>query len=117
MDALHTSEFGNLYWINGLMVLNSRMPLIRCLFNRRFVLIATVMILGAVLGIASSADSATPSEFEHWEFKVEGVTREALAYVPPTAKEKLTPVVFVFHGHGGHAQNAARMFEMERNWP
>lgn len=76
-----------------------------------------VLLLGAVLGIAQNAASATHSEFERWEFKVEGVSREALAYIPPTAKEKPTPVVFVFHGHGGRAQSAARTFAMNRNWP
>jgi polyhydroxybutyrate depolymerase len=76
-----------------------------------------VVLLGAALGIAQDADSATPNGFEHWDFKVDGVNREALAYIPPSAKEKLTPVVFVFHGHGGRAQNVARMFAMNRHWP
>jgi len=96
------------------------MPLIRYLANRCPVLAAMLLHLGAAFGIAQDADTATSStssEFEHWEFKVDGVSREALAYVPATAKEKLTPVVFVFHGHGGRAQNAARMFAMNRNWP
>jgi polyhydroxybutyrate depolymerase len=93
------------------------MPIIRYLANRSFVLVAMVMVLGAALGIAQSADSARPAGFEHWEFKVDGVSREALAYIPPTAKGKLTPVAFVFHGHGGRTQNAARMFAMNRDWP
>jgi len=93
------------------------MPLIRYLANRCFVLAAMVVLLGASFGVAQNAESATSSEFEHWEFKVEGVVREALAYIPSTAKEKPTPVVFVFHGHGGRAQNAARMFGMNRHWP
>jgi polyhydroxybutyrate depolymerase len=92
------------------------MPLTRNLAGR-FVLAAMVLLLGAVFGIAQNADSATPSGFEHWEFKVEGISREAFAFIPPTAKEKSTPVVFVFHGHGGRAQNAAYMFAMNRNWP
>jgi len=93
------------------------MPPIRYLANRRFVLTAVLVLLGTALGTAQNAESATPPDFEHWEFTVDGVSREALAYIPATAKEKLTPVVFVFHGHGGRAQNAARMFAMNRNWP
>jgi polyhydroxybutyrate depolymerase len=93
------------------------MPLILSLANR-CVLFATILLLAtARFAIGQSPNSATHSEFEHWEFKVDGVRREALAYIPPTAKEKATPVVFVFHGHGGQAQNAARMFEMNRHWP
>jgi polyhydroxybutyrate depolymerase len=66
-------------------------------------------------GIAQNTD--TPSGFERWEFQVDGVSREALAFVPPGAKEKETPVIFVFHGHGGQSRNAVRMFAMNRNWP
>jgi polyhydroxybutyrate depolymerase len=81
-------------------------------------LVAILLFAGATFGAAENSDSAPIAfEFEHWEFKVDGVTRGALAYVPPTAKEKPTPVVFVFHGHGGRAQNAARMFAMNRHWP
>jgi polyhydroxybutyrate depolymerase len=81
------------------------------------VIASIVLLLGAALGIAQNANSETASEFEHWEFKVDGVTREALAYIPAAAKEKQTPVVFVFHGHGGRAQNATRTFAMNRQWP
>lgn len=93
------------------------MPLSRYCANRCIVLAATVLLLGAALGIAKDADTATSSDFERWEFKVDGISREALAYIPASAKEKPTPIVFVFHGHGGRAQNAARMFAMNRHWP
>jgi polyhydroxybutyrate depolymerase len=93
------------------------MPRRLALANRCLLLTIILLLGSARFAIAQSPDSATDSEFEHWEFKVEGVTREALAYIPPTAKEKPAPVVFVFHGHGGRAQNAARMFAMNRHWP
>src|SRR5262249_32128236 len=60
---------------------------------------------------------ALPAGFQRWELTVDGVQREALVYVPATAKEKSTPVVFVFHGHGGTARQIARRFEMDRHWP
>ncbi len=55
--------------------------------------------------------------FEQHEFKVDDTVREALIYVPAWARTNRTPVVFVFHGHGGTARNAARSFAMDRHWP
>jgi len=49
--------------------------------------------------------------------KVDGVERTALVYAPTNAKITNTPVVFVFHGHGGTAQNALRSFGINRKWP
>lgn len=51
------------------------------------------------------------------EWKVDGITREALVHVPPAAKTTIAPVVFAFHGHGGSMQNAARMFGYHTLWP
>lgn len=48
---------------------------------------------------------------------MEGVARTALVYLPPQARTSSTPVVFVFHGHGGSAEQAARSFLMETEWP
>lgn len=49
--------------------------------------------------------------------KVDNVEREALVCAPPAAKEKAAPLVFVFHGHGGSMQQAARSFAMHTAWP
>ena len=57
-----------------------------------------------------------PPGFQRWDFKVDGVAREALVYLPTTAKEKLAPVVFVFHGHGGTARNVVGSFAINRHW-
>jgi polyhydroxybutyrate depolymerase len=51
-------------------------------------------------------------------FTVDGVERQALVY--PNSKPASTagaPVVFVFHGHGGTAQYAARRFRIHELWP
>ena len=66
---------------------------------------------------SSFARSAEADGFEKMSFTVDGVTRTALMYVPPTAKTVSTPLVFVFHGHGGNSQQAARSFGMDRQWP
>ena len=64
-------------------------------------------------------NAATPpaSGLQRYEFTVAGVTREALIYVPANAKTGRTPVVFIFHGHGGNMRQVARGFAIERQWP
>lgn len=54
---------------------------------------------------------------ERVSLKVEGVDRDAFVYAPGTAKVSNAPVVFVFHGHGGTAQNMMRNFGVGRLWP
>lgn len=57
------------------------------------------------------------AELEHWDFTVDGVARSALVHIPARAALEPTPVVFVFHGHGGSSEQAARSFHMEQEWP
>jgi polyhydroxybutyrate depolymerase len=64
------------------------------------------------VAFARAADNLQPMEFT-----VEGVARTALVYAPPAAKSGPTPVVFVFHGHGGSARQADRSFHIENEWP
>ncbi len=51
------------------------------------------------------------------EWAVDGAAREGLIYAPKTAKTESTPVVFVFHGHGGTARHAARTMAFHTAWP
>ena len=51
------------------------------------------------------------------EWKIGDAAREALLYVPATAKTTPAPVVFAFHGHGGTMQRAAVMFHYHDLWP
>jgi polyhydroxybutyrate depolymerase len=53
----------------------------------------------------------------HRRWTVDGISREALVYVPPQARSNLAPVVFAFHGHGGSMHNAARTFSLHTHWP
>jgi polyhydroxybutyrate depolymerase len=55
--------------------------------------------------------------FEHISLTVDGVIRTALVYAPTNANTTNVPVVFVFHGHGGSAENAANNFALNRYWP
>jgi hypothetical protein len=68
-------------------------------------------------GSGESRAGDLPQGFKQVGLKVDGVDREALVYAPAAAAVTNAPVVFVFHGHGGSAQQAARSFAMSREWP
>jgi len=51
------------------------------------------------------------------EWTVDGVKREALVYVPDTAKKTAAPLVFVWHGHGGGMRHSALAFPFHTQWP
>ena len=51
------------------------------------------------------------------EWTVDGVVREALVYAPATAKTNATPLVFVFHGHGGGMLQVSRSCPIHTLWP
>ena len=74
------------------------------------------LVLLPFTAVAQSGDRM-PAGFQRISLQVGDVTREALVYAPKSAKEKDTPVVFVFHGHGGKGEGAARSFAMNTNWP
>ena len=62
-------------------------------------------------------DALRDQGFTHVALKVDGVDREALVYAPKSAATAPTPVVFVFHGHGGSSQQVTRSIPMHREWP
>ncbi len=75
-------------------------------------------LLISLLMLASPfARGAETNGFQQLSFTVDGVARTALVYVPPAADTNPTPVVFVFHGHGGNSRQVARSFHIEREWP
>lgn len=75
----------------------------------RFLLLFTLLVSPATF-------AEDPAKVRHtWD--VDGVEREAWLSIPASAKEKPTPVVFVFHGHGGRMIGAARMFRIHKLWP
>lgn len=55
-------------------------------------------------------------ELKTWT--VEGKERTALVYFPKSESKSLaTPVVFVFHGHGGGSKHVASRFAIHKEWP
>jgi polyhydroxybutyrate depolymerase len=75
--------------------------------------------LGVLLMLLSpfAHGAETAKGLQRMPFTVNGVARMALVYVPTNPAAASTPVVFVFHGHGGSAENAARSFAIEKHWP
>ncbi len=73
--------------------------------------------LGTLLLNLALALSAVAAEPQRREWKVDGVDREAIVVVPDGAKEKPSPLVFAFHGHGGTMKNASRSFHIHTEWP
>jgi len=56
-------------------------------------------------------------QFPRRTWNVGGTTREALVYVPASAKTISSPVIFAFHGHGGTAERVARAWDYQKLWP
>lgn len=59
--------------------------------------------------------AAQETKVMHWT--VGGVDRQALVYIPEGAKNNATPVVFVFHGHGGNMNQIVRGRNFDKLWP
>ncbi|MCU0864497.1 MAG: alpha/beta hydrolase-fold protein [Planctomycetes bacterium] len=71
------------------------------------------------IGIAATAQQPNPDAIalQRRTWQVAGVERQALVHVPAIAATEASPLVFVFHGHGGGMQNAARSFHLHEEWP
>lgn len=71
------------------------------------------IIFGLLLSLA-----ALPAQSNLKTVEVDSVQRQAIVYPNSrNAQQSGAPVVFVFHGHGGTAQNAARRFQLHSLWP
>ncbi len=67
--------------------------------------------------IALIVDLVTAAEPERREWAIDGAAREALVCAPDEAREKPSPLVFVFHGHGGTMNAMLRRYQLQRLWP
>jgi polyhydroxybutyrate depolymerase len=77
----------------------------------------TTLIVGVLgvlfVSIPMDADAAlTPLRIS-----VDGLERVALVHLPEGPTPAGSPVVFIFHGHGGTAESAAKGFAIEQHWP
>jgi polyhydroxybutyrate depolymerase len=90
----------------------SIMPSIKNLLKRIFR--RTQMIVICVC-FTISLQAATEPQIMHWT--VNGVERQALVYIPESAKLTATPIVFIFHGHGGNMNMMFRSRGFDKLWP
>jgi polyhydroxybutyrate depolymerase len=77
---------------------------------------ATHRILALFIAFTTFAAHAADKPLVHREWTIDGVKREALVYLPSDTKSP-APLVFVFHGHGGNSNQAARSFHIHDLWP
>lgn len=90
--------------------------------TRRWLLAIGSLLLGNVMLLAGTSASAQTvpalaATLEHRSWMVDGVKREALIHVPASAHTQASPLLFVFHGHGGSMQSAASSFNFQTLWP
>jgi polyhydroxybutyrate depolymerase len=84
---------------------------------KRFSLLSIFLVALASFSSICRAQGLLPAGFHKLELAVDGVSRSGFVYAPAKARAEPTPVVFVFHGHGGTAFNAGRSFAMHKHWP
>lgn len=51
------------------------------------------------------------------DWTIDKVERKAMVYVPKDAKTTASPLVFVWHGHGGTMNHSVRTFALHKLWP
>lgn len=76
--------------------------------------VLSVIVIGLLFAVPKFAAGQTQTE----TFTLDGIERRAIVY--PNSKpapDPGAPIVFVFHGHGGTAQNVARRLPIHNLWP
>ena len=72
-----------------------------------------LLVIGVFFVTALSADNPGVETFT-----IDGLERQAIVYSNSKPSPGAgAPVVFVFHGHGGTAQNVARRYRIQELWP
>ena len=77
--------------------------------------IGYILLAAFLLSVPPSLQAADSLIAQRWT--VDGVPREALLHVPPTAKTTPAPLLFVYHGHGGTMEWSASRTAFHREWP
>jgi len=68
--------------------------------------------------IVLPAQARPPAGLTSYSWTIDGVKRSALVAAPKTpAAAPGSPLVVVFHGHGGNSAQAARTFRIHEVWP
>lgn len=84
-------------------------------------MLGLVLVWGALggLGVLAQGDlgSTSVSEPVRRSLEVGGLNREFLVAAPEVARRSLRPLIFIFHGHGGSAEQAVKSIGVHRHWP
>ena len=82
-------------------------------------MIRHLCLLFSLLAVVTSchAQVQLPQGVQKLDLTVDSVSRSGFVYAPASAKETPTPVVFVWHGHGGSAMQIGRSIAMYKLWP
>jgi polyhydroxybutyrate depolymerase len=76
------------------------------------------LILAALLSVASARPFQSLQGLANRTFEVNGQQRQGLVYPASVGATKPgSPLIFVFHGHGGTAEAVARRYALHRHWP
>jgi len=78
----------------------------------------TSYLLALALGFRCAVPVIAAVNDRNWD--VDGIKRTGIVCTPVASAQQPAagwPVVFVFHGHGGTAQNIRRQFQIDTLWP
>jgi polyhydroxybutyrate depolymerase len=68
-----------------------------------------------LIALWTAPSFAADAGMKSWD--VDGTKREAYVIAPASAKVTPSPLVFVFHGHGGTMRHAAISMPIHKHWP
>ena len=80
------------------------------MFHQKSVVHVVAGLLVLTCGLLNAAEPKPRT----WAIDV--VSREAIIAVPDAARKTASPLVFVFHGHGGNMRQVARSFRIHELW-
>lgn len=74
-------------------------------------------LLTPVIFLAVAVSAAPAAEPRPMSWTVGNIEREAIVFAPASTPETGSPLVFVFHGHGGNMRGAAKGMKFQEAWP
>lgn len=77
-------------------------------------ILRTISALVILAELALTAHAADPHPMS---WTVDGIEREAIVYAPAKPPKSGSPLLFVFHGHGGNMRAAANGMKYQSVWP
>lgn len=91
--------------------------------SKKFKLQLLLVIVMHVAGIlknnvtAQTNNSLKLNDPKLMEWRVKGITRKAMVYIPTAVPNEPMPVIFAFHGHGGTMGNIYNTRRFDKLWP